>query len=153
MKKYFRSLLSAVHYCHEVQNISHRDIKPENIMLDNNGCVLLCDFGCSEFFTPSKGTLSKATKGTYLFMAPEMFSTDKATKVIKGRQNDIWAVGITLFNLLTKDHAFKGRGLPDLANSIKTKDPDLDLLGPGREELKSLLRRIFEKDPEKRMTV
>lgn len=122
-------------------------------MLDKNGFVFLCDFGCSEFFTPSTGTLSKATKGTYLFMAPEMFITDKAKKVIKGRQNDIWAVGITLFNLLTKTHAFKGRGLVDLANSIKNKDADLEVLGPGRDQLKSLLSKIFEKDPEKRMTV
>jgi hypothetical protein len=34
-------------------------------------------------------------------------------------------MGITLFNLLTKDHAFKGKGLYDLANNIKTKEPDL----------------------------
>ena len=33
VKSYFRSLISAIHYCHEVQNIAHRDIKPENIML------------------------------------------------------------------------------------------------------------------------
>ena len=36
VKSYFRSLLSAIHYCHEVQNIAHRDIKPENIMLDKD---------------------------------------------------------------------------------------------------------------------
>ena len=84
VKKYFRGLISAVHYCHEVQNVSHRDIKPENIMLDEVDEIFLCDFGCSEFFTPSRGTLSKATKGTYLFMAPEMFLTG-ANKVIKGR--------------------------------------------------------------------
>ena len=50
VKHYFRCLLSAVHYCLVVHNMSHRDIKPENIMLDENGQVFLCDFGCSEFF-------------------------------------------------------------------------------------------------------
>lgn len=50
VKQYFRSLLSAIHYCLEVHNISHRDVKPENIMLDSDGEVFLCDFGCSEFF-------------------------------------------------------------------------------------------------------
>ena len=34
--------------------------------------ILLCDFGCSEFFHPTSDTLSNTTKGTYLFMAPEM---------------------------------------------------------------------------------
>jgi len=35
--QYFRQLISAVHYCHEVANIAHRDIKPENMMLDKDG--------------------------------------------------------------------------------------------------------------------
>ena len=47
---YFRGLLSAIHYCHEVKKIAHRDIKPENIMLDKYGQVYLTDFGVSEFF-------------------------------------------------------------------------------------------------------
>lgn len=47
VKKYFRQLVSAVHYCHEVLNIAHRDIKPENLLLDMNGDLILCDFGVS----------------------------------------------------------------------------------------------------------
>jgi serine/threonine protein kinase len=34
-REYFRQLISAVHYCHEVANIAHRDIKPENMMLND----------------------------------------------------------------------------------------------------------------------
>ena len=50
VRKYFKALISAVYYCHEVKKISHRDIKPENILLDNCGKLKLCDFGVSEFF-------------------------------------------------------------------------------------------------------
>ena len=51
VKVYFRSLLSALHYCHEVWSIAHRDIKPENIMLSTEADdILLGDFGCGEFF-------------------------------------------------------------------------------------------------------
>ena len=71
-RMYFKGLISAVHYCHEVQKISHRDIKPENILLDKFNKVKLCDFGVSEFFQSNNDLLSGATKGTYLFMAPEM---------------------------------------------------------------------------------
>ena len=46
-RDYFRQLLSAVHYCHEVKNTVHRDIKPENMMLDLEGNLSLCDFGTS----------------------------------------------------------------------------------------------------------
>lgn len=57
VKNYFRSLLSAIHYCHEVQNLAHRDIKPENLLLNSSpdgdqDDILLSDFGCSEFFLP-----------------------------------------------------------------------------------------------------
>lgn len=135
-----------------MHNISHRDIKPENIMLDDEGKVFLCDFGCAEFFQSEHEDLSNATKGTYLFMAPEMFMTgDK--KVVKGRANDIWAAGVTLFNLLTKDHPFKGKDIFDLATQIKEAPPNLDLLGEGREQLKQLLTRIFDKDPDKRIDI
>ena len=87
VRRYFRSLLSALHYCHEVWNIAHRDVKPENIMLKSrtDEDIVLCDFGCSEFFQPKSDRLSKATKGTYLFMAPEFCKTGISEKVVRGR--------------------------------------------------------------------
>lgn len=156
VKKYFRSLVSAIHYCHEVWNIAHRDIKPENIMLskkDGTEEIYLCDFGCSEFFHPKKDKLSNATKGTYLFMAPEIFEVGAAEKVVRGRQSDIWSAGITLFNLLTNSFPFKGRNMLQLVENVKTKSPDLDKLGPGQDQLKNLLRCMLERDPEKRMSI
>lgn len=62
--------------------------------------------------------LSKVTKGTYLFMAPEMFSANKKEKVIRGRQSDIWAAGVTLFSLMTKKYPFNGKNVFELANRI-----------------------------------
>ena len=105
-RSYFRGLISAVHYCHEVQQISHRDIKPENILLDTqNDQIKLCDFGLSEFFNSSDDLLTGTTKGTYLFMSPEMVDPKKK-KGVHARPGDIWASGVTLFNLLTKGYPF-----------------------------------------------
>ena len=47
VRRYFRQLISAVHYCHEVKKLAHRDIKPENMMLDNDNKLILGDFGVS----------------------------------------------------------------------------------------------------------
>ena len=105
VRQYFRGLVSAVHYCHEVQQISHRDIKPENILLDKFDFIKLCDFGVSEFFDGQDDILTGATKGTYLFMSPEMVDPKKKQGV-HARAGDIWAAAVTLFNLLTKDHPF-----------------------------------------------
>ena len=41
----------------------------------------------------------------------------------------------------------------ELANKIKNEQPELDLLGEGKHQLKALLNRIFEKDPERRITI
>ena len=73
----------------------------------------LCDFGVSEFFEPSDDLVSNATKGTYLFMSPEMVDPSKE-KGIHGKAGDIWALGVTLFNLLTKTHPFLSRTIWDL---------------------------------------
>ena len=47
VRRYYRQLISAIHYCHEVQKLAHRDIKPENMMLDENEKLVLGDFGVS----------------------------------------------------------------------------------------------------------
>ena len=123
VKSYFRSLISAIHYCHEVQNIAHRDIKPENIMLQASGLeIKLCDFGCSEFFKMDCDQLTRKTKGTYLFMAPEIIkSNPDDEKIMSGRSCDIWAAGITLYNLLTNKYPFSAKNLIELADKIRNE--------------------------------
>ena len=150
VREYFRSLISAIHYCLVVHQISHRDVKPENLMLDEAGQVYLSDFGCSEFFKKDED-LSKATKGTYLFMAPEMFEGNKEKKIVKGHALDIWAAGVTLYNLLTNEHPYKVKSVFELMAKVKKEKPNIDGLGEGREDLKKLLERLLEKDPEKRI--
>lgn len=113
VRKYFLSLILAVHYCHEKANIAHRDIKPENLMLDKNDNLYLCDFGVSQFFTNHKDDKLEGTRGTYLFMAPEIVKPGLPKQVF-GRQVDVWACGVTLFNLLTGKYPFNGKSLPVL---------------------------------------
>jgi serine/threonine protein kinase len=47
---YFRQLISAVWYCHDIVGTIHRDIKPENILIDVNNNIKLTDFGVSDTF-------------------------------------------------------------------------------------------------------
>ena len=49
MRKYFRQLIQALEYCHNVVKIIHRDIKPEKILIDENDDIKLADFGVSAF--------------------------------------------------------------------------------------------------------
>jgi serine/threonine protein kinase len=47
MRPYFKDMLKALYYCHNVAKVIHRDIKPDNIMLNHNNEAVLIDFGVS----------------------------------------------------------------------------------------------------------
>ena len=113
---YFSQLLSAIHYCHEVKNFAHRDIKPENCMLDDSGKLVLCDFGVSQFFKEDNDVL-KGTFGTVRFMAPEMLGLS-SKPVIYGRSIDIWAAGVFLYYMKTKEYPFDGKSLPKIRDQL-----------------------------------
>jgi serine/threonine-protein kinase len=95
-------VLDTLAAAHE-RGIYHRDIKPENVFLTRGGIVKLLDFGIArvmELTGASKATQRGAILGTPAFMAPEQAMA--IWEEVDGR-SDIWALGATLFMLLTGD--------------------------------------------------
>ena len=77
----------------------HRDVKPANILVGEDGLVRLVDFGLAEVL----GTHSLAGgAGTYAYMAPEDFDAHEQS----GRQSDIWAAGVVLYEALAGRRPF-----------------------------------------------
>ncbi len=77
----------------------HRDVKPANILVGQDGIVKLVDFGLAEVL----GTHSLAGgAGTYAYMAPEDFHEEEQS----GRQSDIWAAGVVLYEALAGRRPF-----------------------------------------------
>lgn len=85
-------ICSALIECEKL-HILHRDIKPANIFIDANGKYKLGDFGIARLVDRTEGTLSQ--KGTFTFMAPEVYKGKKY-----GKQADIYSLGIVLYKLL-----------------------------------------------------
>ncbi len=88
-------LCKALEYCQKL-NIIHRDIKPENIFVSRFGEFKLGDFGIARELERTMSTLSK--KGTYSYMAPEMYKGEKYDSRV-----DIYSLGIMLYKLRNKN--------------------------------------------------
>ena len=79
-------------------NIIHRDIKPENIFISDTGDYKLGDFGVARTLEKTTGGLSK--KGTYTYMAPEIYRDEPYGSTV-----DIYSLGIVLYRLLNNNRA------------------------------------------------
>ena len=76
-------------------NVIHRDVKPENIFVSDTGDYKLGDFGIARTVEKTLSALSK--KGTYTYMAPEMYCGDPYTANV-----DIYSLGIVMYRLLNE---------------------------------------------------
>lgn len=88
-------LSKALGYCRKL-NIIHRDIKPENIFVSRFGDFKLGDFGIARELERSMSSFSK--KGTYSYMAPEMYKGEKYDSRV-----DIYSLGIVLYKLMNRN--------------------------------------------------
>ena len=107
--RFIRDVASGLAYLHD-NDVIHRDIKPENILQDERGDYVISDFGLS---IKMRSTLRQASmrqndgfSGTIAYMAPELF-TSKPTAV---KATDVWALGVTIYEMATGELPFCGQG-------------------------------------------
>lgn len=97
-------VLDTLHFAHR-KGIFHRDIKPGNIMVDRQGRVKVIDFGIAKAKTDPDLTRAGTACGTPAYMSPEQFTPTETTNYALA---DIYAVGTTLFKLITGQLPFPG---------------------------------------------
>jgi WD40 repeat protein/serine/threonine protein kinase/tetratricopeptide (TPR) repeat protein len=106
----------ALAYAHG-QGTLHRDIKPSNLLLDTQGIVWVTDFGLAKANDSEDLTHTGDVVGTLRYMAPERF------KGHADARSDIYALGLTLYELLTLRPAFDASERNRLFLQVMSIDP------------------------------
>uniref|UniRef100_A0A2K5HPR8 Protein kinase domain-containing protein n=1 Tax=Colobus angolensis palliatus TaxID=336983 RepID=A0A2K5HPR8_COLAP len=146
---YLRDVILGLEYLH-FQKIVHRDIKPSNLLLGDDGHVKIADFGVSNQFEGNDAQLS-STAGTPAFMAPEAISDSGQS--FSGKALDVWATGVTLYCFVYGKCPFIDDFILALHRKIKNEpvvfpeEPEIS------EELKDLILKMLDKNPETRIGV
>ncbi|XP_058184428.1 CBL-interacting serine/threonine-protein kinase 14-like [Rhododendron vialii] len=146
-RKYFQQLISALGYCHS-RGVFHRDLKGENLLLDENLNLKVTDFGLSAVTAQIQPDgLLHTLCGTPAYLAPEIL----ANKGYDGAKVDIWSCGIILYALNAGYFPFSDRNIIMLYRKIfKGEFRCPEWMSP---ELKRLLHRLLDSNPNTRITV
>ncbi|WP_329009679.1 protein kinase [Micromonospora rifamycinica] len=133
----------ALHAAH-AGGIVHRDVKPSNLLVQEDGTVVLVDFGVARSTNVTSITSTNAVPGTALYMAPEQASGRPVSAA-----TDIYALGAVTHCCLTGQPPFTGDNPLQVAvRHLDDEPPELpaDIPGPVR----ALVARALAKDPADR---
>ncbi|XP_050083534.1 calcium/calmodulin-dependent protein kinase kinase 1 isoform X4 [Anopheles aquasalis] len=147
----FRDVLLGVEYLH-YQRIIHGDLKPANLLLSDVGSVKVADLGvCNEFLGEDAAMNNGSTAGTPAFRAPETLLPGQ--HFYNGKAADIWALGATLYSLVHGNVPFIATSVPGVYEKIKGDPLEYPPTSTISDELRDLIGRMLDKDPQQRITL
>jgi hypothetical protein len=129
--------------------IVHRDVKPGNILVDGAGRAFLTDFGLACVQGEPGVTSTGEAPGTPNYMAPEQVRGPRSEV---GPAADVFALGATLYELLTLARAFAADSVAGTLYEVVHREPvDPQRLGcQVPRDLLAVLFRALDKDPRRR---
>jgi serine/threonine protein kinase/formylglycine-generating enzyme required for sulfatase activity len=129
------------------QGILHRDVKPSNLLLDDTGNVWVTDFGLAKAQSDSDDlTHTGDVVGTLRYLAPERFNGQGDVR------SDVYALGLTLYELLTLRPAFDEADRNKLVKQVMHGEPVRPRkLNPGvPRDLETVVLKAIDRDPARR---
>jgi eukaryotic-like serine/threonine-protein kinase len=138
----------ALDHAHQ-QGIIHRDVKPSNLLLDAAGHLWMADFGLARFQGGPGMTATGGAVGTLRYMSPEQALAKRA---LVDHRSDVYALGVTLYEVLTLQPAYPGLDREELLRQIAAGEPR-----PPRRlkpsipvELETIVLKAMAREPEGR---
>jgi len=135
-------------YGKSYRGIMHRDFKPQNLLLSSNGMVKVSDFGLARPVDVSFNTMAHNTVGTLPYMSPEQLETSNVDT-----RTDVYALGATLYEMLSGKPMFPQQSLVDLmeARRRNTYRPLTDMRRDIPRALTALVDNCVRIDLDKRI--
>ena len=150
-KGYFQSVAriglqtaNALSYAH-ARGIIHRDIKPSNLLLDAAGVIWVTDFGLAKTSDEAM-THTGDILGTIRYMSPERFKGECDVRA------DIYALGLTLYELLVLKPAFQSPDRLKLIELVTKSEPESPRAIDPRipRDLETIVLKCVDKDAKRR---
>ena len=137
-----RQLAGALGAAH-ARGIIHRDVKPANVLFDADGSVRLTDFGIAKLLGDDV-TRTGDILGTVAYLSPE-----QAMGTTVDHRADLWALGATMYEMLSGQRPFRGSSSAAVLHAIVSSEPEpLSERAPGiPAHVHALVRRLLQKDP------
>jgi WD40 repeat protein len=143
-----RQAAEALDYAHH-NEVLHRDIKPSNLLVDAAGRLWIADFGLARVRGSSDLTASGDVIGTMRYLSPEQAKGRRGA--VDGR-SDVYALGATLYELVTLRQVFEGDDRAELLRRIIAEEP----VSPRRLDptipldLETIVLKAVAKEPAER---
>jgi eukaryotic-like serine/threonine-protein kinase len=139
-----QQVAAALAYAH-ARGIVHRDIKPSNLLLDAAGVVWVADFGLAKSEDEALNHTGDLI-GTLRYMAPERFRGECDARA------DIYALGLTLYELLALRWAFPAQDRVHLFDQVQHHEPARPRFVDPRvpRDLETIVLKAMDKDPRRR---
>jgi serine/threonine protein kinase/tetratricopeptide (TPR) repeat protein len=138
----------ALEHAHQM-GVIHRDIKPGNLLVDGHGNLWVTDFGLAQFQGNARLTMTGDVLGTLRYMSPEQAQVRSGPV---DHRTDIYALGATLYELLTLEPAFPGSEREEVMRQMAFEEP----VRPRRwnpaipTELETIVLKALAKEPDER---
>lgn len=133
------------------RGIAHLDLKPANLLRSSRESLVLTDLGLAKALDEPTWTRSQQLIGTPAYMSPELA---RGARKDAGPAADVWAFGVTLYEVLHLRRPFEGASTAELLREIEEEPPPLptalQLPPPLGTRAWRVILRCLEKDPERR---